>query len=120
VPQPRYLLDDLQTLAAQGRYLLANRRAERNALSLDWGDAQFKAFIAGLRSSHYKGMRRALSIYDGRATIDADKYCARFDEENLRMTPDRRCCEFFVELAIRQHGSEDALLIISFHLSSQP
>lgn len=117
---PCYSLADLHALAAKADFLLANRRAERNALNLGWGVEQLKAFICGLKPEHHKGVRRNLSILDGRGSIDADKYCARFDEATLSVTRDRRCCEFFMELAIRQLADGQILLIISFHLDSQP
>jgi hypothetical protein len=115
-----YSLAEVQALAEAGQVLFANQRAERNVLELDWTNAMLAAFVCGLKSQHHRGMRAGLSIFDGRGVIDADKYRARFNEITSKVTVDVRCCEYFVELAVKSLPSGDTVLIVSFHLDGQP
>jgi hypothetical protein len=110
----------LQGLAASGNVIFANRRAERNALTLGWTVGDIGAFVCGLQGQHHRGKRPNCSIFDGRDVIDVDKYGARVNEETLRITLDRSCCEFFVELAMRSIRGYGTVLIVSFHLDGQP
>jgi hypothetical protein len=115
-----YPLAQIQALAEAGQVLFANQRAERNVLELAWTNAMLAAFVCGLRTSHHRGMRPGLSVFDGRGVIDADKYRARFNEATLKVTVDSRCCEYFVELAVKSLPSGTTVLIVSFHLDGQP
>jgi hypothetical protein len=116
----RYPLSEVQALACGGDIIFANKRAERNALELDWTMDKIVAFVSGLKARHHKGIRADLSIFNGRETIDADKYVARFNEETMSVTVDHRCCGFFVELALKTLQKGATVLIVSFHLDSQP
>ena len=116
----RYPLAEIQALARSGCVIFANRRAERNALELGWTMETVVALVCGLKARHHRGIRRELSIFNGRDTIDADKYVARFDEDALVVTVDRQCCEFFIELASKTLHSGVAVLVISLHLDMQP
>ena len=115
-----YPLVDLQRLAASGNVIFANRRAERNALTLGWTIDDIAAFVCSLQERHHRGKRPSCSIFDGRDVIDVDKYGARVNEETLRITLDRSCCEFFAELAMRSLSGSGTVLIVSFHLDGQP
>lgn len=115
-----YPLASLQALACAGAIIVANRRAERNLRELGWTIGDLIAFVCGLKENHHRGMRPALSIFDGRDTIDVDKYGARFNEETSVVTVDHRCCEFFVELAEKTLRGGTTVLVVSFHLDGQP
>ena len=78
------------------------------------------AFVCGLRAWHHRGIRVDLSVFNGRDTVDADKYVARFNEETMAITANDRCCEFFVELALKTLHTGAAVLVVSFHLDMQP
>lgn len=115
----RYPLSDIQELARSGSILFANRRAERNAIELDWTIQTITSFICALRDRHHKGVRLNLSIFDGRDSIDADKYKARFNEETMSVTADHRHCAYFVELALKTLHNGAAVLVVSIHLDTQ-
>jgi hypothetical protein len=115
----RYSLADIQELARSGSILFANRRAERNATELDWTIQTVTSFICALNDRHHKGVRLNLSIFDGRDSIDADKYKARFNEETMSVTVDSRHCAYFVELALRKLHNGATVLVVSIHLDGQ-
>lgn len=117
---PRYPLDELQALASNGALIFANQRAERNARNYGWTMAMLASFICELKARHHRGVRTALLVFDGRETIDADKYRARFDEDACRVTLSHDCCEFFLELAVKELPDGATVLVVSFHLDGQP
>lgn len=116
----RYPLDRIKALAAAGDLLLANARAARNATELGWTIGMISSFVGGLTGNHHRGVRPALSIFDGRETIDCDKYVARFDEDAMKVTRDANCCGFFVELAVKDLPAGTTVLVVSIHLDGQP
>ena len=117
--QSCYVLADIQQLARQRQLIFANRRAQRNALELEWTIETMAAFVCGLNSRHFRGVRQRLSIFDGRSEVDCDKYKARFDEVAKVVTTNPRACEFFTELAIKPMHNGFTLLVVSIHLDSQ-
>ena len=116
----RYPLAEIHALARSGDIIFANQRAERNALELEWTMDKLVAFVCGLKAQHHKGIRPDLSIFNGRETVDADKYVARFNEETMAITIDHQCCAFFVELALKMFHNGAAVLVVSLHLDMQP
>ena len=117
---PRYNLSDVHRLAASGCVIVVNRRARNNLLELQWEISRLLVFLQCLKAKHFRGDRAQLSAFDGRRTVDADKYSLRFDEESETATTDQNCCEFFVELAVEVQPGGASLLIVSFHLDGQP
>lgn len=118
--KPLYELEQLRTLVQVGKVHLANRRVQKNLLSLGWKSTKLHALLCCLGKQHFQRSHEGMSAYDGAIELDVDVYKMCFDEANDREGSPSRDFIFYMKLALRTLPSGDVVAVVSFHPDGQP